>query len=138
MMQLCNLKNAARLQVLTELCAIKKNVTRWSSKYDMAKRYIELDTQIKNIREIEDMVLTSHECRELADLKIHLSIFQGITKKLQVQGCSPLTICEVFDAILENEYPDMDYYLAPTSDIMNNPDFESGLVKVLARNHCKQ
>jgi hAT family C-terminal dimerisation region len=52
-----------------------------------------------------------------------------------VQGCSPLTICEVFDAILENEYPDMDYYLAPTSDIVNNPNFESGLVKVLARNH---
>jgi hypothetical protein len=28
----------------------------------------------------------------------------------------------------------MDFYLAPTSDMMNNPDFELGLVKVLARN----
>jgi Protein of unknown function (DUF3684) len=44
-------------------------------------------------------------------------------------------ICKVFDAIIEHEYPDMDYYLAPTSDIVNNPDFELGLVKVFARNH---
>jgi hypothetical protein len=66
------------------------------------------------------------------DLMMHLSKFQSITKNLQVQGCSPR---EVFDAILENQYPDMDYYLAPTSDIVNNPDFESGLVKVLAQNY---
>jgi hypothetical protein len=132
MMQLCNLKNAARLQVLTDLCAIKKNVTRWSSKYNMARRYIELEPHIKNIREIEDMVLTNRMCQDLGDLMIYLSTFQSIT---QVQGCSPLMICKVFDAIIEHEYPDMDYYSAPTFDIVNNSDFESGLVKVLARNH---
>jgi Protein of unknown function (DUF3684) len=110
-------------------------VTRWSSKYNVARRYIELEPHIKNIRDIEDLVLTNRECQNLDDLMIHFSKFQSITKKLQVQGCSPLMICEVFDAIIEHEYPDMDYYLAPTSDIVNNPDFESRLVKVLARNY---
>jgi hypothetical protein len=81
------------------------------------------------------MVLTNPEYQALADLMIHLSKFQNITNKLQVQGCSPLTICEVFDAKKEHEYFVMDYYLAPTSDIVNNLDFESGLVKELARNH---
>jgi hypothetical protein len=82
------------------------------------------------------MVLTNREFQEdLGDLMIHLSKFQSFTKNLQGQGCSPLMIREVFDAIIEHEYPDMDYYLAPTSDIVNNPDFESGLVKVLVRNH---
>ena len=135
MLQLCNLKNAARLRLLTDLCAIKKNVTRWSSKYDMAKRYIELEPHIKNIRELEDMVLTTREFRDLGDLMMHLSRFNSITKNLQVQGCSPLTVRAVFDALIEGEYPDMNYYLSLTSDIVNNPDFESGLVKVLANNH---
>jgi Protein of unknown function (DUF3684) len=101
----------------------------------MARSYIKLEPHIKNIRQIEDMALTNWECRDLGDLMIHLSKFQSITKILQVQGCSPLMIREVFDAIIEHEYPDMDYYLGPTSDIVNNPDFEPGLVKVLARNH---
>jgi hypothetical protein len=74
----------------------------------MARRYIELEPHIKNIREIEDMVLKNRECRDLGDLMIHLSKFQSITQKLQVQGCSPLMIREVFDAIIEHEYPDMD------------------------------
>ena len=104
MMQLCNLKDSARLRVLTALCAIKKNMTRWSSKYDMAKRYIELESHIKNIRELEDMVLTNRECQDLGNLLILRSKFQSITKNLQVQGCSPLAVREVFDAIIENEY----------------------------------
>jgi hypothetical protein len=37
--------------------------------------------------------------------------------------------------MIEDEYPDMDYYLALASDIVINPDLESGFVKVLARNH---
>jgi hypothetical protein len=35
------MKNAARLRVLTDLWAIKKNVARWSSNYAMGRRYIE-------------------------------------------------------------------------------------------------
>ncbi len=135
MIQLCHLKNAARLRALTDLCAIKENATRWSSKYEMAKRYIRLEPHIKSIQEVEDIVLTNRERRDLDDLMIHLSKFQSITKNLQVKGCSPLTVREVFDAMIENEYPDMEHYLAPESDIVNNPKFESGLVKILARNH---
>jgi hypothetical protein len=97
----------------------------------MARRYIELEPHIKNIQEIEDIVLTNREFQDLGDLVIHLSKFQSIPTNLQVQGCSPLMIREVFDKIIEHEHPDMDYYLAPTSDIANNPDFESGLSNFL-------
>ena len=57
MVKLRTLKNAARLRSLTDLCPIKTNTTRWSSKYYMAKRYLELEPKIKEIEETEDDVL---------------------------------------------------------------------------------
>jgi hypothetical protein len=102
MMQLCNLKNIARLQVLTDRCTITKNVRRWPLKYDMAIRYIELEPHINKNQEIEDIVPTNCECQDLANLMIPLSKFQSITN-----------ICRCMDAphswfvrfIIENVYP---------------------------------
>jgi hypothetical protein len=41
----------------------------------------------------------------------------------------------VIDAVIENEYHDMDYYLVPASNTVNNPNFELGLVKAYPRHH---
>lgn len=136
MVQLRQLKNAARLRALTDLCAIKDNVTRWSSKYHMAKRYIMIEKEVSLISELEEYVLVTKERQTLGDLMNHLSKFQSVTTSLQKKGLSTLTVREVFHAMLdENEYPELKTYLAADADIVNNPEFESGLNKIVGRTH---
>ena len=53
MVELLKLKNAAQLRSLRDLCAVKNNKTRWSSKYNMAKRYIQIVSSVKEIEEVE-------------------------------------------------------------------------------------
>jgi hypothetical protein len=44
---------------------------------------------------------------------INLSKYQS-KLKFEVQGYSPLTVSKVFDTVIQHEYPDIDYDLAPT------------------------
>ena len=136
MVQLRQLKNAARLRALTDLCAIKHSVTRWSSKYDMAQRYIKIEAAAKGIPQVEDLILTPRQRRTLDELNKHLSNFQSVTKSLQLKDMSTLQVREVFDGMLEqDQYPEMKNYLSARADIVNNPDFESGLNKILGNAH---
>lgn len=87
--------------------------------YDMAKRYIRIESQIKKIPEVEDFVLNTRERRHLGTLMIHLSKLQSVTKSLQKKGLSTLTVRDVFDAMIEDgEYPHMKHYLATDADIV--------------------
>jgi hypothetical protein len=59
-----------------------------------------------------------------------------VTKNLQLKGMSTLEVREVFDGILEqDQYPEMKNYLIAHTDIVNNPDIESGLNKILGKAH---
>lgn len=65
---------------------------------------------------------------------VHLTKFQSITKNLQAERLSTLTVREVVDALLDdNEYPEIQTKLAEGSDIVNNPHFESGFNKIIGR-----
>ena len=57
MVKMRQLKNAAKLWSLTDLRALKDNVTRWSSKYEMVKRYLRLESHLKEMYELGDCVL---------------------------------------------------------------------------------
>lgn len=134
MVQLRQLKNAARLRVLTDLYAIKSNVPRWSSKYEMAKKNIWIESEIKKIPKVEDYDISSRDRRTLGELMVHLFKFQSVTKSLQKKGLSTFLVREVFDSTLDrSEYPDTETYLAARADIVNNPNFESGLNKILEK-----
>lgn len=132
MIQLRQLKNSARLRSLTDLCPVIDNITRWSSKYEMAKRYIRIEAEVKEIEELDDYVLSTRSRRILDTLMNHLSKFESITKNLQKRGISPDMVRSVFDVICD-DYPAMRDYLHHHANIVNNPDFESGLVKIMAR-----
>lgn len=132
MVELRKLKNAARLRSLTDLCAMKNNETRWSSKYDMAKRYIQIESEVKEIEEVEEFVLTGSKRRLLDELMVHLKQFQSITKCLQKQGVSGNEVRYVFDSIVD-DYPTMEHYLDRNAKIVNNPDFEVGLFKIMTK-----
>ena len=49
MIQLCQLKNVSRVRSLTDLFPMKDNVTRSSPKYEIAKKYIEIESEVKKI-----------------------------------------------------------------------------------------
>lgn len=132
MIELRKLKNAAKLRSLTDLCAVKNNETRWSSKYDMAKRYLRIESKVKEIEAVEELVLTPSKRRLLDELMGHLKKFQSITKCLQRKGVSAKEVRLVFDAIID-DYPEMDEYLDSNANIVNNPDFENGLFKIMSK-----
>ena len=51
------LKIAARLRDLECLARVEYNNTRWTSKYQMIRRYIKREKQIKEVDGLEDMAL---------------------------------------------------------------------------------
>ena len=132
MVELRKLKNAARLRSLTDLCPVKNNETRWSSKYEMAKRYIRIVAKVREIEEVEHLLLSTSKRRLLDDLMVHLRKFQSITKSLQKKGVTGYEVRIVFDEIVA-DYPSMGTYLNTDSDIVNNPHFENGLCKILTK-----
>jgi hypothetical protein len=49
---------------------------------------------------------------------------------------STLEVQEVFNGMLEqDQYPEMKNYLSAYADIVSNPDFASGLNKILGKAH---
>lgn len=72
MVQLKYLKHRARIRELTHLGAILPNVTRWSGKFDMIRRYFKIKNGVKSIKEL-DKYLPSHQA---------VRIFTGSLKRL--------------------------------------------------------
>ena len=83
MLQLGSLKNSGRLRQLTHLRPLKKNDTRWSSTYDMMKRYIKLRPLLRDMPSVADFMLTPRQDRSLDTLFENLSELQSATKELQ-------------------------------------------------------
>ena len=59
----------------------------------------------------------------------NLSKFQSITKNLQLKGIITHGVRYVFSGVVI-DYSSMAQYLQPYSKMMNNTNFESGLVKI--------
>jgi len=116
MTKLRTLKNAAKLHDLTDLCAIKYNKTRWSSKHDMLVRYLRIESKIKQIKEVEDLALYGTKKTDLLDLVDHFKNFNNITKNLQIQKPSLDVIRKVFDTVV-NDYPIMKEHLGKKQTI---------------------
>ena len=60
----------------------------------------------------------------------HLSKFQIIKNNLKLKRLLPHGVRDVFSGVLLN-YPVMAQYLQPDSEILKNPNFESGIVMIL-------
>jgi hypothetical protein len=85
MTKLKQLIPAAKLRSFTHLKAKTKNATRWSSTFAMIARY----TQIKEflprleINEIDDLVLSEKENRDIDSLLEELKNLESVSKTLQ-------------------------------------------------------
>lgn len=134
MVTLSTIKQAGKLRLKTKLEPVKRNATRWSSTYDMLKRFF----QLLEFIDIEDIQLASlipsgRDMLALRNLMKDLQEFESTTKLLQNSDCNLSEVRGIFDAICLI-YPDMEFYLDKNAQIVHTPDFENGIVKLIDGN----
>ena len=131
MSKLKNLIPAAKLRVHTKLKAKSRNVTRWSSTYEMLHRYSEIREflPLLEINEIDEGLLSIRENRDADSLIEELKDCETVTKALQSDSTTMADVRTLFDAI-SKEYPATEKRLLADATIVSNKTFESAVVKI--------
>jgi hypothetical protein len=135
MSRLSTLKNAARLRDVTELHPVTRNVTRWTSTFEMIQRYKELKPFLPSLllkdSVLLDYVLTPREDHTLETLETPLLAMLDVTLSLQKEGLLLSDARAFFDALMA-DYKDYNLgkYLGKDAQIIHSPTFESGLIKI--------
>lgn len=131
MVKLKSLLIGARLRQFTPLRPKLRNVTRWSSTFEMLSRYRELRDFLPALdsTEIDEMSLTVSENRQVDCLFEKLKLFESVTKALQTDKTSMSDVRTIFDAVI-GEHPSTHSRLSATAPIVHCPEFESGVVEV--------
>ncbi|ETO63928.1 hypothetical protein F444_18438 [Phytophthora nicotianae P1976] len=105
--------------------------TRWSSTFDMVKRYFELleflDVDDDDIMELLPSPASNKRLRALFK---ELKDVESVAKALQGRDTDLLDVRQWFDELLALK-PQFATYLGPQAEIVHSPDFESGCVRVL-------
>ena len=132
MVELRTLKNAARLRKLGVNAAKLDNDTRWSSIYEMLKRYFEIIDGVENMQipSVQEKLLTRHEHKTIEGLMIRLKQMEDVTKELQREDLTLSEARDLFDGLMD-EFPDMEQHLHERASIVVDSIFESAIVKVL-------
>ncbi|KAG6599843.1 Phosphoenolpyruvate carboxykinase [Phytophthora cinnamomi] len=104
MVQLRHVNNAAELAKYTDLKPVKRNVTRWSSTFEMVRRYKKIRDSIRQVDAVEEFIPRG-ESISMADVRV------------------------LFDQVAD-DYPDMASHLRPSAKIVHSPVFEAALVKI--------
>jgi len=130
MSQLRRPNAAAELAKHTELHAVKRNATRWSSTFEMVLSYARIRTEIRKVEAVEDLVPSGGAHRKLIELLDHMKKFESVTKWLQRPETNMAEVRLLFDSLLD-EYPIMSEHLKPGARIVHSPSFENGVVKVI-------
>lgn len=130
MKKLKNILPTAKLCKLTPLRAKTAQVTRWPSTYEMLKRYFQLKVFLPqlNLPEIDDLLPSPVEERELQRLVDNLKELDEVTKHLQYETINLEDVRTDFDTIIEL-YQDMGEYLGHDAPIVLCKEFEDAIVK---------
>ena len=124
-------KGAAHLRNITDLKAVKKNDTRWTSSYDMLARYIRLLPSLLQIEEETVIQKLPAQVENLA-IKMLLNQLEKVNKMmiyLQRDDINLKNARGCFDALLK-AFPATSVYLAPDARIVHSPEFISAVVKI--------
>ena len=124
------LKVSAQLRKLTSLHTVKENDTRWSSTFNMVDRFFQIQTELSAVADLIPLIPTLVECDLLAKGFVHLKHFNQITVLLQEEGITFLRVREIFDTMLEEDYPELSGHLATDAEIVENVEFERAVVKI--------
>lgn len=135
MILLRSIKKAGVLRQKTEKEPVKRNVTRWSSTFEMLSRFFELLPHLDQTDdEITDSLPSRQDTRVLQSLFEELKELEAVTKKLQCENLTLSDVRTLFDFVLD-KYPSMDHYLASDSKFIFFPAFELGLVKIIEEDY---
>lgn len=136
MKKLSTIKGRALLRSHTSLSPVMRNDTRWSSTYEMLRRYTKLEPVLRSLddetvaaSELEPLLLRRSENIRVTSLLADLTNFESVTKTLQGTSLTLSAARRLFDHAI-SKYPEMKPRLSPTAAIVNYPALESGLVKI--------
>lgn len=126
------LKNSGRLRLYTHLRPKTKNVTRWTSKFDMMTRYKELKPDISMMgKQIEQFALPTIQEYKINKEYPILSNLNDVTIALQKDTITLADTQRLFQHIIET-YPEFDFeqYLGESAPIVASGTFEMAIIKI--------
>lgn len=107
---------AARLKLVANRCVVCPNITRWTSKFEMIKRYIELEENLVNeasYLEITNLLLTEQERKDVRELFEILQVFHDVTLSFQDIDFN-LKKAYILCKRLSVDFPEISTYLDPS------------------------
>ena len=124
-------KGAAHLRNITDLKAVKKNETRWTSTFDMLSRYIRLLPSLCDMEEeyIIQKLPAQVENLAIKSLLVQLEQVNSMMKYLQRDNINLANARECFDALIK-VFPATSVYLSPDARIVHSPKFINAVVKI--------
>lgn len=136
MIKASSLKIAGTLRQHTELRPIINNQTRWSSKYEMLKRYFKLEEHFSKLgSEILILLPDSDAKARLTTLFTKLEKkFESVTKALQSEKLNLHQGYLLFDRIMKDFPETVKYWKEQNrkpARLIRNDSFESAVIKVL-------
>ncbi|KAF4139214.1 hypothetical protein GN958_ATG03815 [Phytophthora infestans] len=98
----------------------------------MIDRYFRIYSKLDHIDgQLADFIPTPRENVRLKALYEDLKNLESVNKKLQTTTLSLLDVRALVDHVIKH-YPGTELYLSPTASLAKIPDFENGVVKLMA------
>lgn len=123
------LKVAAKLKQSTKYATVRENDTRWSSTYNMVRRYFQIQPQLNALVELLHLLPTPVEVDALSRGFKSLKNFDAITVLLQRDGIPFVEVRNIFKVLME-DFPEMEHHLGERSFLVVDPDFELGIMRI--------
>jgi hypothetical protein len=121
------LKVAAKLRQQTKLACVKENDTRWSSTYNMVRRFFQIQGQLNALVEVLSLLPTPVEVDALSRGFKLLVNFNAITVMLQGEKMSFVKTRNIFNVLIA-DFPEMEHHLGTESHLVTDTNFEMGVM----------
>ena len=131
MLKLKNVIPAAKLEKFTKYKAKPRNTTRWSSTFEMLKRFQLIRPHLRKLQidDIDKDIPTRRENEEIDDLVKRLEKLDSVTKSLQHEERTISQARALFDTVMI-DFPEAADRLSTTASIIQSPNFEIGIQKI--------
>lgn len=125
-------KLRGRLSQMTEMAPITHNVTRWSSKFTMLKRWFLIKDVVQIIQTenpSKKLSLSADETDSASILFTDMEVINSVTVEMQRNDIT-LRECRKLLASLIQKYPIMSEHISDSAKIIKHPIFERAIFKV--------
>uniref|UniRef100_H3GFM1 BED-type domain-containing protein n=1 Tax=Phytophthora ramorum TaxID=164328 RepID=H3GFM1_PHYRM len=137
MKHLSTIKGRSALRKVTPLAPVMRNATRWSSTFAILERYVKphpvllaLDHATVTKHGMAKILLTDEAATHAHEMLKKLGELNEVTKALQDSTLTLVGACRSFD-LVARKYPRMKARLASDAPVVNYPDLETGIVKII-------